>query len=106
MDEVPFEGRDETVTGIGLAIYYPLLVAALVGLWRHRSRREVVIPVVALALVASIMFISASGTRYRAPLEPLIAILAASAFTPARRPEARPLPDPSITRRERDLVRT
>ena len=40
----------------------------------------------AIALAASVVFISASGTRYRAPLEPLIAILAVAAVAaPASR---------------------
>ena len=79
LDEVPFEGRSEAVTGAGLAMYYALLALALFALWRQRHRREVVLPVLAVALAASVVFISASGTRYRAPLEPLIAILAVAA---------------------------
>jgi len=56
-----------------------LFVLALAGLWRRRRRRELVWPVLALALAASIVFTIDSGTRYRAPLEPLIAVLACSA---------------------------
>ncbi len=79
LDEVPFEGRSEAVTTAGLAMYYVLLALALLALWRHRRRREIVLPVLAIALAASVVFTSASGTRYRAPLEPLIAILAVAA---------------------------
>lgn len=79
IDEVAFEGRSEAVTAAGLAMYYVALPLALFGLWRHRHRREIVLPVLAIALAASVVFISASGTRYRAPLEPLIAILAVAA---------------------------
>lgn len=79
LDEVPFEGRSEAVTAIGLGIYYVLLIAAIVALWRLRRRREILIPLLAMALACSVIHTSASGTRYRAPLEPLIAILAASA---------------------------
>jgi 4-amino-4-deoxy-L-arabinose transferase-like glycosyltransferase len=78
MDEVEFEGRSSAVTAVGLAMYYVLLPLALVALWRLRKRREILYPVLAMALAASIVFTVASGTRYRAPLEPLIAILACS----------------------------
>jgi 4-amino-4-deoxy-L-arabinose transferase-like glycosyltransferase len=84
LDEVPFEGRSEAVTAIGLGIYYVLLIAAIVALWRLRRRREVVIPLLAMALACSLIYTSASGTRYRAPLEPLIAILAASVVASPR----------------------
>ena len=84
MDEVPFEGRSEALTAIGLAVYYVLLPLALYGLWRQRHRRELLYPVLALALGAAIVFTVASGTRYRAPIEPLIAILACSVLAPAK----------------------
>jgi 4-amino-4-deoxy-L-arabinose transferase-like glycosyltransferase len=74
--EVPFEGRSRFVTKVGLDMYYVLLVLALVGLWRARHRRWFVFAVLALALGASIVFTVDSGTRYRAPLEPLIVVLA------------------------------
>lgn len=74
--EVPFEGRSRLVTRIGLDMYYPLLVLALIGLWRSRQRRWLPLGVLALALGASIVFTTDSGTRYRAPLEPLIAVMA------------------------------
>lgn len=89
MDEVPFEGRSEAVTATGLVVYYVLLPFAIFGLWRHRARRELILPIIALALAASIVFTTASGTRYRAPLEPLIAILAVAAFVrPAHQPSS------------------
>lgn len=78
LDEAPFEGRSRSVTAIGLAMYYVLLPLAIVGLWRLRRRRELLWPLVALALAASVVFTVASGTRYRAPLEPVIVILACS----------------------------
>ncbi|HEX2015890.1 MAG TPA: glycosyltransferase family 39 protein [Solirubrobacteraceae bacterium] len=74
--EVPFEGRSRFVTGLGLDIYYLLLPLALLGLWRARHRRALVFGVLAVALGASIVFTADSGTRYRATLEPLIAVLA------------------------------
>jgi 4-amino-4-deoxy-L-arabinose transferase-like glycosyltransferase len=84
VDEVPFEGRSKPVTIAGLAMYYVLLPLALFGLWRVRERREILFPVLALAVAASIVFMTASGTRYRAPLEPLIVVLAVAAFVPRR----------------------
>lgn len=80
LDEVPFEGRTRAVAAVGLAIYYVLLIGALVGLWRLRSRREIVLPVLALALGASIVFTVAAATRYRVPLEPLVVLLACAAL--------------------------
>jgi 4-amino-4-deoxy-L-arabinose transferase-like glycosyltransferase len=88
VDEVPFEGRSKAVTIVGLGMYYVLLPLALFGLWRLRNRRAILIPVLALAVGASVVFMTASGTRYRAPLEPLIAVLAVSAVVPRGRPDS------------------
>ena len=77
--EVYAEGRSRPVAIAALCFYYLLLPLALIGLWRSRRRRDLVWPVLALALAASIVFTIDSGTRYRAPLEPLIAVLACSA---------------------------
>jgi 4-amino-4-deoxy-L-arabinose transferase-like glycosyltransferase len=74
--EVPFEGRSRLLTNIGLDAYDVLLPLALLGLWRARRRRSLVGGVLAIALGASIVFTADSGTRYRAPLEPMIAVLA------------------------------
>lgn len=75
--EVKFEGRSRLLTNLGLDAYDVLLPLALIGLWRARRRRRgLVLGVLALALAASIVFTSDSGTRYRATLEPLIAVLA------------------------------
>lgn len=74
--EVPFEGRSRLVTNLGLDVYDVLLPLALVGLWRARRRRWLVLGVLAIALGASIVFTGDSGTRYRATLEPLVAVLA------------------------------
>ena len=77
--EVPFEGRTKSVTIAGLVMYYVLLPLALVALWRmRRRRRELVLPLLAIALAASVVFTLDAGTRYRATLEPVIALLAAS----------------------------
>lgn len=76
LTEVPIEGRSRFVTEAGLDIYDVLLPLALVGLWRIRRRREVVAALLAIAAAASVVFTADSGTRYRATLEPVIAILA------------------------------
>ena len=78
--EVPFEGRAEVVTRAGLSVHRLLLPLAIAGVVRHRRRRPLVLPVAALALGASIVFTLAAGTRYRAPLEPLLGLLAVMAF--------------------------
>jgi 4-amino-4-deoxy-L-arabinose transferase-like glycosyltransferase len=76
--EVPYEGRSRFVSRVGLYAYYVLLPLALIGLWRARARRWLVLGVLALALGASVVFTIDAGTRYRAPLEPLIVVLAAA----------------------------
>ena len=76
IDEVAFEGRNEAVSIAGIALYYLLLVGALFALWRLRARRALVLPVLAMALAASVVFTTIAATRYRLPLEPLIVILA------------------------------
>ena len=90
VDEWHFQGRSETVRWIGLVMYYVLLPLALYGLWRLRERRALFVPVVATVIAASLTFTVIGGTRYRAPLEPLLVVLAASLLATARR--SRPLP--------------
>jgi 4-amino-4-deoxy-L-arabinose transferase-like glycosyltransferase len=77
MDEVKPEGRSRFLTIVGLCMYYllaPLALACLGLLWRRR--RELAWPLAAMALGASVVFTIDAGTRYRAPLEPLIVVLA------------------------------
>jgi 4-amino-4-deoxy-L-arabinose transferase-like glycosyltransferase len=88
MHEVRFEGRTRAVTAAGLAMYYVLLPLALVGLWRVRRRPELVWPLVAIAIGASLVYTTDAGTRYRATLEPVIALLACSAVAGIGRPGA------------------
>lgn len=79
--EVPFEGRTRAVAAVGLALYWPLLALALISLllaWRQ-GRRRLVLAVMALALATSVAYTTDAGTRYRAPLEPLIVVLATAA---------------------------
>ena len=85
LNETDFDGRSHAATAVGLGMYYVLLPFALLGLWRLRARRELLIPVLALALAVSLVFTIQAGTRYRAPLEPLIVVLAASNLTLLRR---------------------
>ena len=77
--EVPFEGRSYSLTRVGLVMYWILLPMALIALWRHRRRRALVLPLLAIAVFASIQHTPEGRTRYRAPLEPVIAILACAA---------------------------
>ena len=81
MAEVGFEGRSPQGTAVGLGMYYVLLILALIGIWRHRTRREIWIPVLALAAGATLVFSVAAGTRYRATLEPLVVVLACAAVS-------------------------
>jgi 4-amino-4-deoxy-L-arabinose transferase-like glycosyltransferase len=84
--EVAYEGRSGFLNSAGLDMYDVLLPLALVGLWRARRRRWLVLGVAATALGASIVFTVEAGTRYRAPLEPLIAVLACAGVMGARDP--------------------
>ena len=77
--EVRFEGRSRLVTNLGLDAYAVLLPLALLGLWRSRRNRMLVLGVLAIAFGASVVFTADAGTRYRATLEPLIAVLACAA---------------------------
>ena len=82
--EVAPQGRTRAVAIAGLAMYWPLLALALVGLvllWRA-GRRALVLAVLALALAASVVHVSVAVTRYRAVYEPLIVVLAASVVVP------------------------
>jgi 4-amino-4-deoxy-L-arabinose transferase-like glycosyltransferase len=90
LGEVKFQGRSRTVRAIGLAMHYALLPLALLALWRLRRRRSLVIPAVALAAAASLTFAVVGGTRYRAPLQPLVVVLAASLLATSRLPRRSP----------------
>ena len=84
LDEVPFQGRSRTLTWIGLGIWWVLLPLGLAGLFLARSRRGVAIPLAAMFVLATLVYIGNSGTRYRAPFEPVIAVLACSAIAARR----------------------
>jgi 4-amino-4-deoxy-L-arabinose transferase-like glycosyltransferase len=85
LDEVAFQGRSHNVRRAGLAMYYVLLPLAAFGLWRLRHRREIVLPLLAAFGLAAVAFTIIAATRYRAPLEPVLAILASSLLAKRRR---------------------
>jgi 4-amino-4-deoxy-L-arabinose transferase-like glycosyltransferase len=80
LDEVKFEGRDRGVAKIGMVLYWVLLAGALTALWLQRRRRALVVPVLVGAAAMSVVFTVAAGTRYRLPFEPILVVLACSAF--------------------------
>lgn len=88
------EGREEWVTRLGYVVYFPTLVAAVVGvvvLVRRRQRVVLTVllaPVVAATVGAAVTY---GQTRFRAPAEPALAILAAVAIVAlTRRVRLRP----------------
>jgi 4-amino-4-deoxy-L-arabinose transferase-like glycosyltransferase len=86
LTDARFTGRDRGVTVIGLFMYWVLAPLALVALWRlRRSRRGLVLPLVAIAVSASLVFTIAAETRYRAPFEPVIVVLACATVLGAAR---------------------
>lgn len=90
--EAPFEGRIGWFSKLGAWCYLFVGLAALAGLWRHRARRGLVLAVLALFLATAVAYTGDGGTRYRAPLEPLIAVLAVAAFASVRiRPASAPV---------------
>lgn len=84
LNEVQFQGRSRTLTWIGLVIWWVVLPLGLAGLWLARRRREIVVPLAAMFALACFVYIGNSGTRYRAPFEPVIAVLACSALASMR----------------------
>ena len=88
LDEVEFQGRSRTLTWIGLGIWWVLLPLGLVGLYTARRRLGVSVPLAAMFVLATLVYVGNSGTRYRAAFEPVIAVLACSAVA-ARRSDMR-----------------
>lgn len=90
--EAPFEGRIAWFSELGAWCYLFVALAAIAGLWRHRSRRGLVLAVLALFAATAVAYVGDGGTRYRAPLEPLFVVLAVAAFGRARvRPACAPV---------------
>lgn len=83
LDDTKYEGRTRSVTAVGLAMYYPLLLLALLGLRRLTWPQRLTIG--ALVGAACVVYLGDAGTRYRAPFEPLIVVLAVAALPLPRR---------------------
>ena len=79
LNEVQFQGRSRTLTWIGLVIWWILLPLGLVGLWMARRRPGIAVPLACMFVLACFVYVANSGTRYRAPFEPVFAVLACSA---------------------------
>lgn len=75
-EEARITGRKRLPTVFAIALHFVLLPLALIGLWLARRRPAVVLPILAMALAASVVFTADGATRYRAPFEPIIAIVA------------------------------
>ncbi|HKA93934.1 MAG TPA: glycosyltransferase family 39 protein [Acidimicrobiia bacterium] len=87
------EGREGWVTILGLIAFYPLLVAAVAGwvVMRRRGRRSwpLLVPALIVTVASAVTY---GQTRFRAPAEPSLVVLAAVAVAavvshdwPARR---------------------
>lgn len=77
------EGREQWVTRLGLASYYPTLLAAIAGaivLWRSRRRFELWVLCVPAISVTIGVAVTYGQTRFRAAAEPSLAVLAAVAL--------------------------
>jgi 4-amino-4-deoxy-L-arabinose transferase-like glycosyltransferase len=80
------EGRGRAPSWIGLFSYYALLPFAAVGLIAMRRRQIPILPLVALAAIATFAAAITFGvTRYRAPAEVALVIAAAIGIDAARR---------------------
>lgn len=76
IDSAPFEGRGRAIATAALIGYWLMAPFALAALWQLRRRTALVAPLLAIALAASVVYTADGGTRYRAPLEPVIVVLA------------------------------
>jgi 4-amino-4-deoxy-L-arabinose transferase-like glycosyltransferase len=86
IDDVEPGGQNATVALPGFLLYWVALALAIWGLWKMRRRVTLVVPLLLIALAASITVIPDAATRYRAPLEPAIVMLACAAvLAPAGR---------------------
>jgi 4-amino-4-deoxy-L-arabinose transferase-like glycosyltransferase len=79
---VDYDGRTYWISAVALGMWWVLLGAALVALWRLRARRSLVLPLLAAAAAASVVFTTVAATRYRLPLEPPVMLLALTVFLP------------------------
>lgn len=77
------EGRNTTAAGWGLAMYYGLAAAAIAGAVLLSRRGHRLLPLGAQVLGVTLTAAYAYGTtRFRAPAEPVLCILAAAALAP------------------------
>jgi 4-amino-4-deoxy-L-arabinose transferase-like glycosyltransferase len=76
VDAGPQEGRERALATAGLVAYWLLLPLVAVALWRLRTRPAVLLPLLAMAAAASVVYVGDAGTRYRAPFEPVLVLLA------------------------------
>jgi hypothetical protein len=75
------EGRSHTASLLGLAVYYPLLLLAVVGVVSLRRRRAPLLPLLApVAMVSVVAAVVYGGTRLRFAAEPALVVLAAVAI--------------------------
>lgn len=102
IDPADVDGRDRTIATLAYVSWALMLPFALAGLWLARRRRALLVPLLLTFLAVSVVYTSDGGTRYRQPLEPLLAVFAASAaFTAAdalrRRRGGAPEDEPGVT---------
>jgi 4-amino-4-deoxy-L-arabinose transferase-like glycosyltransferase len=72
------EGRNRTAAGVALAMYYPLVLLAAVGLVTQRRSGRWNLPLLApFAGVTFVALYAYGNTRFRAPAEPVLCVLAA-----------------------------
>lgn len=76
LDEAESTGRPRWFAGIALGAYWIALPLALAGLVLLRRRPALLLPLLAMAASASVIYTADGLTRYRAPFDPVIAILA------------------------------
>jgi hypothetical protein len=75
------EGRSETASRMGLAVYYPLLLLAAAGALILRRRRAPLWPLLAFPVMITITAVMIYGvTRFRFAAEPALCVLAAVAL--------------------------
>ena len=76
------ENREPLVSWLGLVAYYPLMLAAAIGvvlLWRYRERRSLWVLLVPMISVTAVTVLTYGQTRFRATAEPSIVVLASLA---------------------------
>jgi hypothetical protein len=72
------EGRGRAASWVGLFMYYALLPFAIYGLVVMRRRRIPILPLIAIAVTATLAAAATFGvTRYRAPAEVSLVVAAA-----------------------------